>query len=112
MVSNVFIEGSTVGWEDLGAGIQRKILGFDKQVMMALFRFKKGSIGALHRHVHTQVSFVESGSVEVRIGNEKKILHAGDSFLIPSNVDHGVIALEESLLVDVFAPMREDFIKP
>jgi quercetin dioxygenase-like cupin family protein len=53
---------------------------------------------------------VESGVFEVMIGNEKKVLKQGDVFLIPPSVDHGVVALEEGILVDSFTPMRADFI--
>lgn len=53
---------------------------------------------------------MESGIFEVEIGGEKRVLKAGDGFLAPSNVPHGVVCLESGVLIDVFTPMREDFI--
>ena len=54
---------------------------------------------------------MESGMFEVQINGEKKALRAGDAFYIPPNVMHGAVCLEAGVLIDVFSPMREDFIK-
>ena len=108
--SSLHVEERAIQWQKVGEGVQRKILGYDPQLMMTHVRFKKGSIGPVHKHVHRQVTFVEHGSFEVYIGMEKKILTKGDCFFIPPDVDHGVIALEDGGLVDVFTPTREDFL--
>jgi quercetin dioxygenase-like cupin family protein len=79
--------------------------------IMPGFIFKKGGVGSIHHHIHTQGSYVESGVFEVIIGDEKKILKQGDVFFIPPSIDHGVVALEEGVLVDSFNPMRADFIQ-
>jgi quercetin dioxygenase-like cupin family protein len=109
--SNVFVESSAVSWETVGEGVRRQILGHDPNLMMVCVKFNKGSIGPVHKHPHRQVTFVEEGSFEVQIGSEKKILKKGDCFFAPSDVDHGVVALEAGTLVDVFTPTREDFLK-
>jgi quercetin dioxygenase-like cupin family protein len=57
------------------------------------------------------VTHIAEGKFEVTIDDEKKILEKGDSFYIPSNVMHGVVCLESGLLIDVFSPVREDFLK-
>ena len=98
-------------WETVGEGVRRKILGYNKDLMLVLVEFKKGSIGYIHKHYHSQVSYLISGSFEVTIGSEKKIQKAGDVYFLESNVEHGVVALEDSSLIDVFAPHREDFVK-
>lgn len=108
--SSSFVESGKQTWETVGDGVQRQILGHDPQLMMVCVKFNKGSIGPLHRHPHRQVTFVERGSFEVQIGSEKKILKSGDCFFVPSDVDHGVVALEIGTLVDVFTPTREDFL--
>jgi quercetin dioxygenase-like cupin family protein len=106
----VFVEEKTVPWEDVAVGVRRKILGYDPNLMMTIVDFKKGSIGARHKHPHTQVSYIVRGSFEVHVAEERKVLNAGDCFFIPSNVEHSVLALEAGTLVDVFAPFREDFL--
>jgi quercetin dioxygenase-like cupin family protein len=108
--SEVFVEGEHRPWETVGEGVQRRILGYDTELMMVCVKFRRGSIGSVHKHSHRQVTYVESGSFEVQIGSEKKVLTGGDCYFIPPNVPHGVIALEDSSLVDVFTPAREDFL--
>ena len=105
-----FIASDDLPWENLGGGVERKILGYDNQLMMVLVRFDKGAIGSLHHHVHRQVSYVESGSFEVTINGRTQVLKRGDSFFVAPDLVHGVVALEAGCLVDVFAPAREDFL--
>ena len=97
-------------WEILDDYCKRKIMAYTQDLMIVKVHFKKGGIGAIHQHIHSQGSYVESGVFEVIIGDKKKILQQGDVFLIPPSVDHGVVALEEGILVDSFTPMRADFI--
>lgn len=99
-----------IEWEPLGGGVKRKILGYDDQLMMAVVRFEKGAVSSLHHHIHRQVSYVTSGKFEVTIDGDKKILEQGDSFFVAPGLVHGVVALEEGSLVDIFTPAREDFI--
>jgi quercetin dioxygenase-like cupin family protein len=105
-----FLVSSEMEWEQLGGGVERKILGCDDQLMMVAVRFEKGAVGSLHHHVHRQVSYVASGKFEVAIDGNKKILQQGDSFFVAPDRVHGVVALEAGTLVDVFTPAREDFL--
>lgn len=106
----VFIEDKDVAWEETAPGIKRKIMSYDERLMVVKVFFEKGAVGVLHQHYHTQISHVESGMFEVEIGGEKKVLKSGDAFYIPPNVLHGAVCLEPGILIDVFSPMREDFI--
>ena len=106
-----FVYNNDYEWESAGEGVRRKILGYDKDVMLVNLEFKKGAIGYLHKHPHKQIGYVVSGSFEVTINGEKKILKAGDVYLTLPNVEHGVVALEDCVLVDVFTPYRKDFVK-
>ena len=106
----VFIENEDVPWELPAPGIRRKIMAWDERVMMVKVEFEKGAVGTLHQHPHSQITHVESGIFEVEIGRETKVLTTGDAFYIPSNVLHGVVCLEAGMLIDIFSPMREDFV--
>ena len=106
-----FIVDSEIPWQDLGGGLKRKIMSYDPTMMMVKIDFQKGGIGAPHKHVHTQMSYVESGVFEVTIGDKKQTLKKGDGYYIPSNVMHGAVCLEAGVLIDMFTPMREDFVK-
>ncbi len=109
--SKVFIENKEIAWEELGNGVKRKIMSWDDRLMLVKVSFEKGSVGAVHKHHHTQISHVESGRFEVEIDSEKRILSAGDAFYIPPNVLHGAVCMEAGVLIDVFSPMREDFVE-
>jgi len=107
----VFIKNNETEWEQVDVGVKRKIMAWDENLMLVKVDFEKGAVGTLHNHYHSQISHVESGVFEVEIEGVKKILSAGDGFIIPSNIMHGAICLEAGVLIDSFSPMREDFIK-
>ena len=106
-----FIKSDDVAWESPDEGITRQILGHDDRLMLVRVRFEQGAVGVMHSHPHRQVTYVESGSFEVRIGGKKEVLKTGDCFFIPSEVQHGALALEEGCLIDVFTPARESFLE-
>jgi quercetin dioxygenase-like cupin family protein len=105
-----FIEAGEIPWEQVDNGVERKIIGYDEQVMMVCVRFKKDAVGSLHHHMHRQISYVQAGSFEVTIDGNKKVLKQGDCFFVAPDLVHGVVALEDGVLVDVFAPARIDFL--
>jgi quercetin dioxygenase-like cupin family protein len=107
----VFIKDDDIAWEQVAEGIKRKIMAYDDRLMLVKVAFEKGGIGTVHQHHHTQITHVESGIFEIEIDGEKQMLKAGDVFFAPSNVWHGAVCLEAGVLIDVFSPMREDFIK-
>ena len=66
--------------KDLGGGVTRRILAHDKDLMVCLLHFNKGSIGALHSHPHTQSTFIKSGAFEFEVDGVKKVVRAGIRF--------------------------------
>lgn len=95
-----------------GEGVTRKILGSGGNLMLVEVKFAKGAVGEVHTHIHEQVSYIVEGAFEFHFDGDKKVLQKGDSVYVPSNVPHGVVALEEnSVIVDVFTPQREDFLQ-
>lgn len=107
-----FFINSEKNWEDLGGGMKRKIMPWTDDLMAVYVVFAKGAVGQIHSHdVHTQIAYIAAGSFEVAVGDEKKVLRAGDAYLAPKFVPHGAVALEEgSMIIDVFTPKREDFV--
>jgi len=108
--AKVFIENREIPWQNMDPKIKRKIMAYDDKLMMVKVEFEKGGVGTLHQHYHSQITHVESGIFEVEINGEKKVLTTGDAFYIPPNIVHGCVCLEEGVLLDIFSPMREDFI--
>lgn len=109
--TKVFIENKDIPWEDMGNGVKRKIMSYDERLMVVKVAFEKEGEGSVHKHHHSQITHIESGVFEVEIAGEKKILSAGDGFYIPPNVLHGAVCKEAGVLIDVFSPMREDFVE-
>ena len=107
-VSNIFIDADS-GWEDLGEGLSRQIMGYDDQIMMVKVKFEKGAVGSPHAHPHLQTTFCAKGKFEFTVNNEKRTIKEGDGLYIPADVVHGAVCLEEGLLIDVFHPVREDY---
>lgn len=97
--------------EKCGEGVERKILAYTDELMCVENHFKKGAIGALHSHPHTQITYVVSGEFEFEIAGEKKIVRAGDSMLKKDSIEHGCLCLEEGILLDIFTPMRDEFVE-
>lgn len=93
-----------------GEGVVRKVLAYSDDVMCVENTFKKGAVGALHSHPHTQITYVASGKFEFEIDGVKKIVQKGDSMLKKDGVVHGCVCLEDGILLDIFAPYRKDFV--
>lgn len=108
--TDAFYVASENPWEIVSEGVKRQITGYDVSIMMVKVDFETGGIGPIHQHYHSQTSYVVSGKFEVSINGEKKILQTGDAFYIAPNILHGAVCLEAGMLIDVFSPIREDFI--
>lgn len=109
--SNVFMYENDMEWEPAGEGVTRQIVGYNEDIMMVKVKFEKGGVGTAHTHKHTQVTYVVSGAFEFNIGDEKKVVKAGDALYMEPNVEHGCVCLEAGLLIDCFNPYRDDFLK-
>lgn len=108
----MFVKNSEVQPDACGEGVARKVLGAGGKLMLVEVTFKKGAKGAVHTHPHEQVSYIVNGSFEFDLNGNKQIVSNGDSIYIPSNEPHSTVALEDgSVIVDVFTPQREDFLK-
>jgi quercetin dioxygenase-like cupin family protein len=101
---------SEVEWEQIEPKIRRKVMSFSAEIMLVKVAFEAGGIGTLHHHPHLQISYVANGAFEVTINGESKVLRTGDVYNVPKNAIHGAVCLEEGILIDVFSPMREDFL--
>lgn len=96
---------------DLGGGTTRRILTWNEELMAVEVAFETGSVGSVHTHPHTQCSYVLSGKFSYSVEGEAVELNPGDSITVPSGLPHGTVCLEKGVLLDVFTPMREDFLK-
>lgn len=97
--------------EGTAPGVSRKVLAYCDNLMCVENHFEKGGIGALHHHPHTQITYVASGKFQFTIGDETHIVTAGDTLLKQDGIIHGCECLEDGILLDIFTPMREDFVE-
>lgn len=110
MASPNFVKPAEADWTPTEPGVKRRILTWNDQLMIVEVAFEKGAVGSLHKHPHIQASYVAEGSFDVTISGVTERLTKGQSFIAPSNELHGVAALEPSVLIDAFTPMRTDFL--
>ncbi|MBO6039601.1 MAG: cupin domain-containing protein [Oscillospiraceae bacterium] len=104
-------ENKNIPAADLGGGVTRKVLSYSPKLMAVELHFEKGAVGAPHSHPHEQIGYVISGRlVYHEEGCEDKILGGGDTYYVAPNAVHGVDILEDTMLLDIFTPMREDFV--
>ena len=96
---------------DLGGGLSRKILAQSTDMMAVEVAFEKGAVGAVHTHPHVQISYVLKGKFEANMNGVKTIIEEGDTYYTEPNLPHGVVCLEEGVLLDIFTPRRDDFLK-
>lgn len=93
-----------------GENVIRRVLAYTDSLMCVENTFEKGAIGALHSHPHTQITYVVSGKFSFVIDGEERIVRPGDTMLKEDGVVHGCTCLEAGILLDIFTPMREDFV--
>src|SRR5258708_4726591 len=95
--------------EQLNPNIARKAIHCGSMTLARL-ELKKDAVVPEHHHVHEQVATVERGALRFTVGGVVQVVRAGESLVIPSNVPHDVVVLEDAVVVDVFSPAREDWI--
>ena len=93
-----------------GPGVTRQVLADHPDLMIVAFRFMEGAEGALHNHPHVQATFVQSGRFALSVGGQDREVGPGDSLIVPSGATHGCRCLESGVLIDSFAPRRDDFL--
>ncbi|MCE5344370.1 MAG: cupin domain-containing protein [Eubacteriales bacterium] len=96
--------------QELGGGVTRRVLAYLPGEMVVEVRFAPGAQGAAHSHPHTQCTYVVHGEFAFTIGSETFIVHSGDTLAFAPNETHGCVCDGGGVLIDVFTPMREDFI--
>ena len=106
----MFVYGKDRQVEDLGDGVTRKVLAHGGGLMQAEVAFREGAVGALHSHPHEQLTYVLSGEFEFTIGDETRIVRAGDTLYKEPGVMHGCRCLRGGVLLDTFTPQRLDFL--
>jgi quercetin dioxygenase-like cupin family protein len=91
-------------------GLRRQVMSYTPAMMLVRHVVVKGWAGTKHHHPHEQMVYIVRG--RIRFEHPGGVFEAGpgDSFIVPGNVEHLAWALEDSEVLDIFTPMREDYI--
>lgn len=108
--NNLFYKKNSDNYRQGPPGVVFKTLTYGKNTSLGEFRLKKGRVIPTHTHPHEQIGYLISGHVIFHIAGEKYEARPGDSWCIPGNVEHSVDIIEDSLVIEVFSPVREDYL--
>ncbi|HEY3382306.1 MAG TPA: cupin domain-containing protein [Vicinamibacterales bacterium] len=97
-----------ISLEKMTEMISRKIIPGDR-LMLAHVYLKRGALVPMHHHEGEQMTYVLQGALRVMIGGEELTVREGEVLHIPSNVDHQAEALDDTLELDVFSPVRAEW---
>ena len=98
------------GYKDVLDKIQQKTLVHGDKTLMAEFKLEKGALLPKHSHPHEQIGYLVSGHIALTIGDVTHQVNPGDSWCIAEDVEHNATAVEDSVAVEVFSPVREDYL--
>jgi quercetin dioxygenase-like cupin family protein len=91
-------------------GASRQVLAHNEKLMIVRNSFVKGWSGARHAHPHEQSVYVVKGHIHFEAEGKSWELHEGDSIVLAGDVPHQASAVEESVVLDIFTPFRQDFL--
>lgn len=110
MKEELYTSRETRPWKEMGDGVRRRIRSYDQTLMAVEWGFDKGGIAAPHTHPHRQLTYCLLGDFRFNVDGEERLLHTGDTLIFPEGALHGCVALTDGMLLDVFTPVREDFL--
>ena len=106
----MFVKQSGAGFRRLTDGIEIKTLAYGERTLMVEFRLRQGHEFPRHQHPHEQTGYLVRGHIHLSFGGQVHDVLPGDSWSIPGGVEHGGEFLEDSVAVEVFSPVREDYL--
>jgi quercetin dioxygenase-like cupin family protein len=106
----MFQKSADDGYTSVLPGVELKTLVHGEKTLMTEFVLKKGRQLPRHSHPHEQTGYLVKGHLRLTIGAEKFDVTTGDSWCIPGKVEHGAEVVEDSVAIEVFSPVREDYL--
>lgn len=106
----MFIPSNNDGFRQMVDGVRMKTLVHGEKTLMAEFRLARGAELPVHQHPHEQTGWLLSGRIDLTIDGVRHAVGPGDSWCIPGGVAHSACAHADSVAVEVFAPVREDYL--
>lgn len=106
----MFYKKNDSGWVQAAPGVRRKTLTHGQKTLLAEFRLDKGQAVPEHHHPHEQIGYLISGRLFFDAAGQKFEAGPGDSWCLAGDVPHKVDVLEDSVAVEIFSPVREDYL--
>ena len=106
----MFRQPEDSGFKDVLEKIRQKTLVYGEKTLLAEFRLEQGAVIPRHSHPHEQTGYLVAGLLDLTIGDATYRVEPGGSWCITGNVAHSVIAQENSVAIEVFSPVREDYL--
>ena len=106
----MFYKKNDAGYRQVMEGIRLKTLVHGEKTLLCEFRIKKGKVLPIHSHPHEQTGYLVSGHMKFIIGDNVFDVEPGDSWCIPGDVEHAAEAFEDSMGVEIFSPVREEYL--
>jgi len=108
--NRLFYKANQNGFKEVLPGIKLKTLVYGEKSLFSEFRMTAGSILPKHAHFHEQTGYLTEGKIRLTIGNETFDVEKGDCWCIPGNVEHSAEILKDAIAIEVFTPVREDYL--
>jgi quercetin dioxygenase-like cupin family protein len=99
----------TVRTEVMNAKIWRKVISGERAMVAQVF-IAKGAVVPAHQHESEQLTYILEGALEFDLEGRRVVVRKGEVLHIPSNVPHRAVALEDTLDLDIFSPIRMDWL--
>ena len=106
----MFYKSDDSDYQQALEGITRKTLVYGDKTLLTEFRMDADSVLPKHSHPYEQTGYLVSGHIRLSIGSETMDMQPGDSWCIQSATEHGAEILADSVAVEVFSPVREDYL--
>jgi quercetin dioxygenase-like cupin family protein len=106
----MFYKKDPSGYRQAVPGVSMKTLVHGENSLCTEFRLEGGNILPMHAHPQEQTGYLVSGAILLTIGAETFRVEPGDSWCVPGNVTHGAEVLSDSVAIEVFAPIRKDYL--
>ncbi len=106
----MFTEPSVEGFRELLPGVELRTVAHGDRSLMGLFRIGSGAVIPVHDHPQEQTGYLVSGRLEFIVDGRTVVAEPGAAWNLPAGTPHGARALEDCLVVEVFAPVREDYL--
>jgi quercetin dioxygenase-like cupin family protein len=108
----MIVQASSEGYKDMLEGVRLKNLVHGEKTHLTEVRFIKGAVVPEHQHPQEQTGYLISGSLRFYSGDQETIVSPGDCWVFAGGEMHGAEALEDTVIVEMFSPVRDDFLKP